>query len=408
MENASKERNQTDLDTIEKCKSILKVKHLKWLVNSSHNEAFIHNDGLFSDNEFMRYGVAFDEDSRRDLQRVLLDVERDGEIRRIIQRVATFENIIKAQKTLTTSMTQHIHDNMVSPLHVWSNILKLPSGFSRMIELIFDDQVRYSYLVDVLNEMPSVKEQLLTLVNHPDFCQNVGKKRKPITDIRTAIGFIGGVSLKFVLPLMIVKSQLRFNCSKFPLLAQKLWLHTIVTANAYKVLMLDRGYSDEKAMEGALASSLITLGQAAAHQQVIYSYDEIKVRMLTNLRYHNDLATYNAMIDAKPSSMLMAKCLGSLSRKTSSLLLSNCNWGNLNHIKLGVNRTFSNSTQQHSDIVAKTVVQAQTFSQRWVLNTLCKTKSDSKINYYALKYGTQLSELEISKLEKSDLTKIRF
>lgn len=354
------------LDLIKRCDKRIDTHFHRHLVSQNSDLAITYNDGLFHENDFVRDGVSLGMNSRKHLQRILLDVEVDAELKRAISRAAKYEMVLKAEKLLAEEMSR----SMISKIKITSDLssamLKLPEGFPEFIDVLFDPELRYSNLIGIIENMPTVKNRLLNLVNNDKFCKRIGKRNVVTHDTKAAIGFLGIESVKIILPLLVVKSQLRFSCSHFSKIAKRLWFFHVLTANAYKELMHING-NHERGAEGFMCTMFTTLGRASIHNLFLQCFEDVKSKMLSTLRADNNYALYNAMIDAKPDPTLLTKSLYSLSPLATKKLMSQFSNKRVENIKLAVAENIMKVDCHSRSLAGIAFGQAESIAKRYML-----------------------------------------
>ena len=79
----------------------------QWLITKSSESTEDYNDGMFDEN-MLSSGIALDKKSRKPNQRVLLDVEKQGEMRRADERKQKESFRVMANTILSQNMHKHM------------------------------------------------------------------------------------------------------------------------------------------------------------------------------------------------------------------------------------------------------------------------------------------------------------
>jgi hypothetical protein len=386
-----------------KVQRLVEQRFFQWLISKNLSENEDLHDGLY-DGQTCDVEVAIDPAHRKKNQRLLLEVEKAGEIARAAKREEQQRVRNLASKMLTQHMRAHMIEKLNEPRHVLTNLLRLPAGMSDLISLLYSPAANYQRIAGLVQTIQGLPKQLIDIVNNREFCDNIGREPRGIKEVLPAVGFIGIEGLKLILPIMTLKSRLRFNCEHYPLLGPKLWSYTITVANSTRQRLKDGGHQDGKELDGVVLGALSVMGMMAIHHQFPQSFEDVRVRCLEMLREQNNRVLYNAMLDATPDLGLLPELFLEKASSVNVMIARNMQWDKLVHVATALD-------EQHDDVIPTkrtmhgiAVKQGITYSQFDLLRRA--KRFTCKEHVLPFLYGACLSQEEATRLLKQDLRKL--
>jgi len=377
----------------------------QWLITKSSESTEDYNDGMFDEN-MLSSGIALDKKSRKPNQRVLLDVEKQGEMRRADERKQKESFRVMAN----TILSQNMHKHMSSVLSDSNNVLpiaKLPATFSDLMDVLYSPSSNYRSLASIISGTVGLPKQILALVNNSDFCSTVGREVRLIKDPQTAIGAIGAVGLRQVIPMMIMKGSLKFECEHFPRLSQKLWSFGTTKGNAMAALLRHHGYGKEEGdeLDGLLLGAFTILGMVCIHHQFSRSFEDVRQGCLVKLRDQQKRDLYNGMIEAEADRAMMQTFMYQYGPTVTAMLVENFNWGNrLAHLKRAFEDEHANIAIEQRSLHGKLILQADRYAKFEMLRKAKRFPGKEAIKPYFSGCGIDASAL--TELNSSDLRKL--
>jgi HD-like signal output (HDOD) protein len=382
-------------------KKKLEVAFSKWLISKSNNDVEVVEDGLFY-SAFIPKEIALDASSRKKGQRLLLDVEKDGVLRRAAGKRHEEELKINAKEHLADKMYHAIINDIQNNR---TNILaasRLPAAFGDLIDAIYSPSTSYTSIYNIISAIPGLDKKLLALINNVDFCNSMGKEPRFIRDPKMALGILGTVGIKQVLPMIIIKNCIRFDCEHFPLLGSKIWSYAVSTGNSTSHILAANGYhnDDSKEYDGFFLGMFSVMGLSITHHLFAKYFEETKIQCLTTLRDENNRELYNAMLTVKADPALIHKLFLNISDTVFSKLVAGFPFGpRVTHLK---NAMQSNSRDEgiHTSSLAK----AKAFAKFDLLRRSKTIQVKDAARIY-LK-GSGLSVTESSELIRKDIRRV--
>jgi hypothetical protein len=341
-----------------------------WLLtkNIKANESF--SDGVFSEHDFIPDDIALDNSSRRNGQRLLLDVEKEGVLRRAESKMNEKRLQDKANILLAKNMRKFIASRLNRPGNELLLSVNMPAAAGDLLNTLFSPAGNYRTLSSISEQIPGLPKKIVSLVNNSEFCDTIGKDIKLIKDPQVALGVIGSVGCKFILPMMLFKPLLKHPCQFFPYLTPKIWSHAIAKANATTALLemreqnKRRQRSNEPYIEGFLAGVFSALPTALMQHEFNSAFDEVKKELLIKLRERQERDLYNAMYSADASSRLMLELVTEFHYPLLEKINQAFSWSDrLAHIKQAIHEEATHVPYEERSAVGQALYEGDTFSR---------------------------------------------
>jgi hypothetical protein len=387
--------------TFNHVKKKLEIAFSKWLISKSNNDVEVVEDGLF-DSAFIPREIALDASSRKKGQRLLLDVEKDGVLRRAASKRNEEELKIKARKYLADKMYNVIINDLQNNRTNIQAASRLPAAFGDLIDAIYSPSTSYTSIYNIISAIPGLNKKLLALINNVDFCKSVGKEPRFVRDPKMALGILGTVGIKQVLPMIVIKNCIRFDCEHFPLLGSKIWSYAVSIANGTSHILAANGYhnDDSEKYDGFFLGLFSIMGLNITHHLFAKYFEETKIQCLTTLREEQNRGLYNAMLTAKADPALIHKLFLNVSDTIFSKLVAGFPFGpRVMHLKNAMQVNITNER-----IHTTSLTKAKAFAKFDLLRRSKSIQVKDAAKLY-LK-GSGLSALESSELIKKDMRRV--
>ena len=311
-----------------------------WLINKNLLDSESLEDSIFIE-KFVRNDVALNEEDRKPDQRLLLDVEKKGEIIRAKERMKSEFHENHARRVVSAKVKELVEERIQDKDHITRNLLRLPSAFFDIINMIHGPSVNFRDIAMTIERNVYLVKPIIELVNEPNFCNALGVKPKGITEIRPALGFLGITGIRIVVPILMLRDRIRYNCEYFPMLGSKIWASAVTMGNTVRAFLLNAGEDrdDQEELQGLSMGMLPFLGYIAVHHQFLLSFDDAKQQLLGEFRENLDEANrplYNAIIEVEPDPSLLVQLFSGHARKISCLLLDDMVWDRLPRAQQGI------------------------------------------------------------------------
>jgi hypothetical protein len=406
-----KERTTIDLANSKNITKVVNLRHFQWLITKSLSETEDLSDGLFNKNYFDQ-SISLTPENRQSNQRLLLDVEKSGEIRRAEQRRLHEEGRTAAKKTVSDYMSKCMRRHLSDSVHINRKLIRLPSAFADLMDALYSKNSNYKTLSSLIVSTTGLEKQLISLVNNPEFCRSVGREARKVKTAQAAVGFIGPQGLKQVIPMMVIKSQLKSDCTHYPLMAQKLWSYAITVANGATIVLKNSGYGgvndDARELDGTFLGLFSVLGIIAIHHQFSLSFEDAKQHFLVKYREDKDRKLYDAMLTVEANLDLMHEFMAEFSNKITIMIAEDFKWGGLKYLHSALLKSLGSSDGpfDFTNMCVHSIAlnQASCYAKFEMLRRAKRFTAKEHIRPYL--DGTMLHPDTINSLIKKDLRKM--
>lgn len=391
----------------QKVRENINTRFYAWLASTSAETIgnIEQQDELFGSNTSELKDIALSASDRKENQRLLLDVEVQGALAREQKKQAEVELVNKASRILTKRVFEHATKSLENTDHVYVNVLRLPTHMGDLLDTLLTPNSSYKQLASVISSNHGLGEKLIEMVANTQFCRQIGREPRKIQDVQTAVGYVGMEGLRLILPILLIKSRLRFRCEHFPLLATKLWQHVLITSNGARYLIKDERNDGSPELNALLAGILRFLGPMAVYQQFSQSFEESRTQLLTELRELNNRPLYNAMLQATTNPSIMTKLMVEQADKTTIALLDKFKSERFKGLKARLSVALTKASPNEQDKWSMAIQQAELFSQ-YELLTKSKCFPNEKL-IKALMYSRFISEARREDMSRENLRQLK-
>ncbi|MEG3765016.1 HDOD domain-containing protein [Alteromonas sp. 14N.309.X.WAT.G.H12] len=360
-------------------------KFLNWLLTSKLAQTEDLYDGLLSDYDY-ESEIAFDKFTRKPTQRLLLDVEKDSEIRRaeIRQREQELRGI--GQQLLSEKMRAHITQQTSNFSYVKNNLLAISPEYLDAIQELSNSFGSIRRLSSILSTTDELSDNLLRLVNSPEFCMTTKRPPKKIMDLTAACGLIGMDGLRFLVPGIFLKNRLKSECEHFPLLSQKIWSYYVTSSNAARHRLVPHNCNTRDELTAMVTGAIVCMGMVALHKQFNLSFEFSKRALLEELRAKRKNILYHAVLDVTPSPMVLRELLESSSMRIVNNVATQCDWGHKGKVRQAVVEHANDKKSQERSIHGLAVGQGSTYAMWFLLSNANLLKSSPKLEKLAMSH----------------------
>ena len=379
-------------------------KFFDWLLTSKLAQTEDLFDGLLTEDESDSQ-IAFDACSRKPTQRLLLEVEKEGEIRRaeIRRREQELKGI--GRQLLSKKMRDHMVRETGNFSYVKRELLRLNSAYVDIIQEISSPIGSIKRLSGMLPADKELSDNLLRLVNNPEFCRAIKRPSKKVTDVAAACGLIGMDGLRFLVPGIFLKNRLRIECPHFPLLGQKIWSYYVTSSNAARRLMMPHSGDSRDELTMMATGSILCMGMAALHNQFDYSFEKAKRELLEELRQKKKVVLYQAVLDITPSGSIMRKLFEENAMDIVENIVYQLDWGHKGKIRQAVMDQVIDTHYDERSHHGVFVGQGTTYAMWFLLKNANLLKDNPKLEKRVM-YHSRLSMDRADELKEHSVNKL--
>ncbi|MCP4526631.1 MAG: hypothetical protein GY833_12070 [Aestuariibacter sp.] len=309
----------------------------RWLVSQSIVNPI--NDSFLSHLSAAEYEVERRIRNENNTNRELLDVEIEGQKRRLAKLEEQKDLQERAKKLLNGRLAKTLRETLSDTDKLARTGLSLrgrdADDITHVLRTLYSPSVTFNRIWNAIAVIPKLPEQLAKLVNTAEFCKSIGRdmpQRK--VQGREAIGFLGIEGCKVVIPLIIAKNRLRGSSRNFPLSGAKLWSYCVTMGNTATHLLKESGHRDPA--EGFMLAVTMLLAHIAVYNVYDHCYDMAREELMGLLRNRNAMDLYFVVPHVNASPTILADTLTEFAPATALELLELFDWENLKRIKKGV------------------------------------------------------------------------
>lgn len=299
-------------------------RHAKWMVSLKYLVNQDDVDHILSrETEFCDTIILYEKERITHNQRLLLNCETD----KVLERRA--EGIIKQQRhqriaEVVQKTAQNIMESRFERMDI-TRLLNIHAGFGDFASFAYSPTLNFQKLGSLAILYHSLGSNILELVNNSQFCKQVGKAPRKISDPKTAIGFIGINNCRMLYPVLMAKPLLKWADSNTKLIAPKMWQHAITMANVTRMRLEDANYKEPD--EGVLLGILRGISQFVICNHFTNCFDEALDRVMTTFREKEQREDYFACADITYSMEFLPTVLEKWEKKLTQRIVEYIDWG---------------------------------------------------------------------------------
>ncbi len=253
--------------------------------------------------------------------RTLLDIEQQAAFNRQAGVIAKQQFIEFTQA--------HLHDQVAEELFlklgkfdtVASTVFNLAEGFPAVLDVLSARALTLSQLENLINPVEWLKEDLLKLVNQPQY-RNKTPSGNFIKELKPAIGLLGIESMKQILPVFALKRSLPHATDPFTGFKSQIWQYSIAVALAAQRLAEETG---ENPFVAYCAGMFHSLGYLVVARTYLRTYQQVKQAALLKARDARDTELTDALDGLDADASFLNSCFQEFSAIISADLVSK--WG---------------------------------------------------------------------------------
>lgn len=389
----------------QKIDELVRHRYFQWLITTAVTETEDLRDGIL-DEDFIDDAVAIDAATRKQNQRLLLDVEKEGEIRRAEAKREAAVIREQAKKVLANHMRKHMKQQLGDTTHVMLNLLQIPANFADLINDLFKASIGYRDLNRMIKSIPGLEKKLISMVNDRDFCKSIGRECRPIKDGLAALGSLGIPGLRLLIPMLVVKQSTRFRCPFYPMMGHKIWSYTTTMANSTRFLLKEVGYGGDSSneLDGVVAGLFHSFGLIAIHHQFARSFEEVKTQCLTVLRENQNRPLYNAMLEVEADLTLMMELLLEMGDDITLRVSESFDWQRMTHLQAAIRQVHDRIPLNERTLHAIAMEQARSYAQFEMLRRAKRFTAKEHVRPFL--DHVQIYNDHINKMVRADVRKI--
>lgn len=295
-------------------------------------------------------------------QRILLDVEKERQIR--VLEAKKSEN--KRNAILTRYFQQMLLSTIEEKLNdtesVLSEQLQMRDNSIELLILLLAKEPRYSVLAALLDLNPSTRNHIIGLVSSDDFMGLLGREKRLVNDVQTAVGMIGTDVLRYLVPALLFKYRINAFNQHNRLFARKLWRYQLTLGQTCTALMQEVGH--RRPYEGLLLSAMLNFAYTASYQQYLESFENVRSRCIAEAREKGEKLKHDFFYEiTSDSASLQALLMSKSDLKLSVTLGSKIFQKDFPHLLNALNEEVENVDFESRSKLGKVLFQAIHFAK---------------------------------------------
>ncbi|MGI5308475.1 HDOD domain-containing protein [Rheinheimera sp. WS51] len=331
-------------------------------------------------------------------ERTLLQVE--AEARRAKQKTQ------KIQAKFTVFAQAHLHDEVSNELflklhnieHVESVLFNLEPSFYSLLDLLSTQAVTITKLNDTVSNISWLKEDLLRLVNKPQY-RNKTASGGLIKDSKVALRLFGIEALQQIVPVYALKRLLPHSTDPFSGLKSRIWQHSLAVSLAARALAQHEGLNEFSAFCTGLFQSL---GYIVVTRSYLRIYQQQKHQQILNAQKMRDTVLIETLDPLLPDASFLSDSMVEFAAELNADITSR--WQlkrqplcqTLEQLAEGIDN-------DNTSLLTKVLLQAQTYVQWQSLKRSKLINNEESLRWLA---AAKLTNEKMTLLANTDLTRL--
>lgn len=367
--------------------ALLGRRHINYLISLNFARGqFINEEGI--------------EPEPKTPNRELLAVEQKRRAE-VARKEAAHERVRNdVEQQLHKRLYQEVERRLEDQRFIRERVLYLTTHEPALLDTLFSPSTNSKKLEQLSQGLDWLHEGLVKLVNVPPFANPTDARRARITSFRGALNFVGAEDIKIITPALTMRNWLPPAEPPFVLLRRKLWQHVLSTA-----VLSQRLAELEGTLDPAVAFNagiFHEMGKVVLARLYVKVFDDVRQKMLQDLRNEMSSARYNVLVEIKPDQQFLRDLMLQKERDVTHMLFAAVE---LKHLPL--NKIYENyaAASKFSDTSGYTRIlwQANTFSEFRMLHSAnLATTNDGKKMFAASELTTptlvELGKVNLKKL----------
>lgn len=367
--------------------ALLGRRYINYLISLNFARGqFINEEGLESESKVS--------------SRELLAVEQKRQAERARKEVAHQRVRKDVEQQLHKRLYQAVERRLVDQEFIRDRVLYLTANEPALLDTLFSPSAHSKKIEQLSQGLDWLHEGVVKLVNLPPFADPADGRRARITSFRGALNFVGAEDIKIITPALTMRNWLPPAEPPFVLLRRKLWQHVLSTAIlSQRLAELDGKLDPAIAFNAGIFHEM---GKVVLARLYVKIFDDVRQKMLQDLRNETTSARYNALVAIEPDQQFLRDLMLQKEREVTHMLFAAME---LRHLPL--NQIYDNyataNTFSETSGYARILWQANIFSEFRMLHSAnLATANDGKKMFAA----SELTPSMVSTLGKVNLKRL--
>lgn len=330
-------------------------------------------------------------------RRELLDVEQQANEEKTIEKHCEIQFNNDVNHKLLDKVFFQIAETLNDKEKLFTETLSIDISACGILEILSVKAASIKRLTPLLNDLPWLGDELINLVNKPQY-----RKRSAIQMSKPglALSYIGLDNLKTVMPTFILKHWLPKTTSPFPLMKRKLWQDSLSIAMASKILAKNEGYDEYQAFTAGMLSNVGILSMSKIFTQI---YNEVHQHELKEAYHNRDKRLHDVLNKIETTPEFLLELISMYSCKLTTEMIEFMQFNRL-HITEAIFDLSFNDDRRKMGKLARILLKAKSYV---LFRSLAKesliTTEESK--HWLANVG--LTAKEVTQLNRADIDHIK-
>lgn len=341
--------------------------------------------------------VDYQDSEQANRRRELLAVEAQANKNKIIEQYGKNHFKQQVMDDLYAKVRDGFNDEFDNKEHLFNSTLNIQMATADILELLCLRAASIKRITPLVNSLPWLGDELINLVNKPQYRKNADVK---VSNPALALSYIGLDNLKLVAPTFILKHWLPPSTQPFGLMKRKLWNHSLSIGIASKTLAKANGLDEYQAF---CAGMLINIGNLAVTRCFLRTYNEIHQQELRQAYDDKDKKLHNTLVELETAPEFLLEQLANRSFTISADMVELMNFERLRITDAIFDVAHTPQISQMNEL-AQIVIKAIGYvSFRMLAKESLIDNEESKI----LLTGSGLTTQDITLLRRSDIDHLK-
>lgn len=332
--------------------------------------------------------------------RELLAVEQKRRAEKARKEAVHEQVRLDVEQQLHKRLYHEVERRLDDQQFIRERVLMLAENGPALVDVLFSPTASSKKIEELSQGLDWLHVGVVKMVNLPPFAEPNDSKRARITNFRGALNFVGTEDIKFIAPALTMQNWLPPADPPFVLLRRKLWQHVMSTAVVSQRLAELDGELDPAI--AFCAGIFHEMGKVVLARLYVKVFDDVRQKMLQDLRNETTSARYNALVQIEPDQQFLRDLMLQKEREVTRMLFQGFEFQRLPLTKIYEEYSAAQSVKDTSGY-ARVLWQANTFSEFRMLHGANLASLDDGKKMFA---ASELNAKTIGELRKVNLKKL--
>lgn len=330
-------------------------------------------------------------------RRELLAVEQKANKEKIIER----HGQSKFEKEVANRLLSQVHQKIVNEFnnkdYLFNHTLHIDNAACDILELLAVNAASIKRITPLVNLLPWLGEDLINLVNKPQYRKRSDVK---VNDANLAVSYIGLDNLRLVMPTFIFKHWLPSTTLPFRAMKKKLWQESLSIAMTTKILAANAGLDEYQAFAAGMLSNM---GTIAVSKTFTHIYNQQHQYALKQAYDERDKRLHDALNNIKATPELLLELMSGYNSKLAGELVELMRFDRLRITEAIFDLDINDDKAKMSEL-AQLILKAKAYV---LFRSLAKEElinADESRNWFS---AVKLTPKEIAQLNRADIDHIK-